>query len=52
MTHDQAPSASGLLDWLDAPRASLVGAPYAGMVALALRLVVLCAAHRTHPMAT
>lgn len=60
-TRDQARALAALLDRLDAPRASLVGASYGGMVALAFaelfpervsRLVVLCAAHRTHPMAT
>lgn len=60
-THDQARALAGLLDRLKAPRVSLVGASYGGMVALAFaelfpervsRLVVLCAAHRTHPMAT
>ncbi len=60
-TRDQARALAALLDRLDAPGASLVGASYGGMVALAFaelfpervsRLVVLCAAHRTHPMAT
>lgn len=58
---DQARATAALLDRLDVPRVSLVGASYGGMVALAFadlfpervsRLVVLCAAHRTHPMAT
>lgn len=60
-THDQARALAVLLDQLAAPRVSLAGASYGGMVALAFaelfpervsRLVVLCAAHRTHPMAT
>lgn len=60
-SHDQARALAALLDRLEMPRASLVGASYGGMVALAFaelfpervsRLVVLCAAHRTHPMAT
>lgn len=60
-THDQARALAALLDHLEMPRASLVGASYGGMAALAFaelfpervsRLVVLCAAHRTHPMAT
>lgn len=60
-THDQARALAALLDRLAASRVSLVGASYGGMVALAFaelfpervsRLVVLCAAHRTHPMAT
>ena len=60
-SHDQARALAALLNQLEMPRASLVGASYGGMVALAFaeifpervsRLVVLCAAHRTHPMAT
>ena len=60
-THDQARALAAVLDDLGVPAASLVGASYGGMVALAFaelfpgrvaRLVVLCAAHRTHPMAT
>lgn len=60
-SHDQARALAALLDRLEMPRASLVGASYGGMVALAFaelfperlsKLVVLCAAHRTHPMAT
>lgn len=60
-THDQARALAAVLDALDDRPADLVGASYGGMVALAFaelfpdrvsRLVVLCAAHRTHPMAT
>ena len=60
-THDQARAVAALLDHLGVKAASFVGASYGGMVALAFaellpartdRLVVLCAAHRTHPMAT
>ncbi|MCY4574307.1 MAG: homoserine O-succinyltransferase [Gemmatimonadetes bacterium] len=60
-THDQARAIAAVLDDLGVAEASLVGASYGGMVALAFaelfpervrRLVVLCAAHRTHPMAT
>ena len=60
-SHDQARALAAVLDRVHTPRASLVGASYGGMVALAFaelfpervsRLVVLCAAHRTHPMAT
>jgi len=60
-THDQARAAAAVLDHLGIAAASFVGASYGGMVALAFaelfparveRLVVLCAAHRTHPMAT
>ena len=60
-THDQARAIAAVLDHLGIVRASFVGASYGGMVALAFaelfpertgRLVVLCAAHRTHPMAT
>ncbi len=60
-THDQARAVAAALDHLGIGRASFVGASYGGMVALAFaelfperigRLVVLCAAHRTHPMAT
>ena len=60
-THDQARAVAAVLDDLGVADASLVGASYGGMVALAFaelfpgrveRLVVLCAAHRTHPMAT
>ena len=60
-THDQARAIAAVLDDLAVPAVSLVGASYGGMVALAFaelfpervsRLVVLCAAHRTHPMAT
>lgn len=61
-TADQARALALILDDLgiDALHA-LVGASYGGMVGLALaaarperveRLIVLCAAHRTHPMAT
>jgi cystathionine gamma-synthase len=61
-TADQAAALAAVLDHLDVPRAhAIVGASYGGMVALALaarhprrvgRLVVLGAAHRTHPFAT
>ena len=60
-THDQARAVAAVLDDLGVTAASLVGASYGGMVALAFaelfpervrRLVALCAAHRTHPMAT
>ena len=60
-THDQARAIAAVLDHLGVARASFVGASYGGMVALAFaelfpertgRLVILCAAHRTHPMAT
>lgn len=60
-THDQARAIAAVLDHLDIARASFVGASYGGMVALAFaelfpertaKLVILCAAHRTHPMAT
>ncbi len=60
-THDQARALVSLLDHLGVDHADLVGASYGGMVALAFaelfpdrvrRLVVLCAAHRSHPMAT
>lgn len=60
-THDQARAVAAVLDDLGIATVSLVGASYGGMVALAFaelfpervtRLVVLCAAHRTHPMAT
>lgn len=60
-THDQARALAAVLDELGGRRADLVGASYGGMVALAFaelfpervsRLVVVCAAHRTHPMAT
>jgi homoserine O-acetyltransferase len=58
---DQARAAAAVLDHLGIARVSLVGASYGGMVALAfaslfphrtLRSVILCAAHRAHPMAT
>ena len=60
-THDQARAVAAVFDHLGIAAASFVGASYGGMVALAFaelfparveRLVVLCAAHRTHPMAT
>ena len=60
-THDQARAIAAVLDHLGIARASFVGASYGGMVALAFaelfpdrigQLVILCAAHRTHPMAT
>jgi len=60
-SHDQARAIACVLDEIGAPSASVVGASYGGLVALAFtelfpervsRLVILCAAHRTHPMAT
>jgi len=60
-THDQARALAAVLDHLGIAAASFAGASYGGMVALAFaelyparvaRLVILCAAHRTHPMAT
>ncbi len=61
-THDQAVHIVAILDELGIERLSaVVGASYGGMVALALaerfperveRLVVVSAAHATHPMAT
>ncbi len=60
-SHDQARALAAVLDHLGLDSATLVGASYGGMVALAFaelfpertdRLAVLCAAHRTHPMAT
>ena len=60
-THDQARAIAAVLDHLGIGLASFVGSSYGGMVALAFaelfphrtgQLVILCAAHRTHPMAT
>ncbi|HEU4761673.1 MAG TPA: cystathionine gamma-synthase [Gemmatimonadales bacterium] len=61
-TADQAAALAALMDLLGIEKlAAIVGASYGGMVALAFgerrpalveRLVVLCAAHETHPMAT
>ena len=60
-THDQARAVAAVLDALGAPSVTLVGASYGGMVALAFAelfadrvsgLVLVCGAHRTHPMAT
>ncbi|WP_420441414.1 homoserine O-succinyltransferase MetX [Candidatus Palauibacter sp.] len=60
-SHDQARAIAAVLDELGIAAASFAGASYGGMVALAFaelfptrvaRLVILCAAHRTHPMAT
>jgi homoserine O-acetyltransferase len=60
-THDQARALAGVLDRLALDRVTLIGSSYGGMVALAFaelfpfradRLLVLCAAHRSHPMAT
>lgn len=60
-SHDQARAVVAVLDDLGASTARVVGASYGGLVALALaerfpervsKLVVLCAAHRAHPMAT
>lgn len=61
-TYDQADALHELLDELEVPRvAAIVGASYGGMVALAFaerypervdRIVVISAAHESHPMAT
>jgi len=60
-TSDQARVLVSALDYLDATEATLVGASYGGMVALAAgaafpervsRIVAICTAHRPHPMAT
>ena len=60
-TDDQARAVLAVLDQLGVERASVVGASYGGMVALALalrapervrRLALVCAAHRAHPLAT
>lgn len=61
-THDQADALAAMLDELAVERVgAIVGASYGGMVALAFaerypdradRLVVIGAAHRSHPMAT
>ena len=60
-THDQARATAAVLDELGVAAADVVGASYGGMVALAFaelfpertaRLVVVCGAHRSHPMAT
>ena len=60
-THDQARALTAVLDDLGVRRAAVVGASYGGMVGLALAerfpervraLLVICAAHRTHPLAT
>ena len=61
-TRDQADALARLLDALGVARAhAVVGASYGGMTALAFgaahparaeRLVVLCAAHESHPMST
>ena len=60
-TFDQAHAIAALLDHLDVPRATLIGSSYGGMVALAFsalfpdradRLLIFCAAHRSHPLAT
>ncbi len=60
-SHDQARALAAVLDELGIAATSIAGASYGGMVALAFaelfparvaRLVILCAAHRTHPMAT
>jgi homoserine O-acetyltransferase len=60
-TTDQARLVIAILDRLGVERTTIVGASYGGMVALATaagwpervsRLVVACAAHRQHPMAT
>ena len=58
---DQARALVAVLDHLGLGSVTLIGASYGGMVALAFaaayptrvrRLLVLCAAHRAHPMAT
>jgi homoserine O-acetyltransferase len=58
---DQARALAAVLDALDVSAVTLVGASYGGMVGLAFarlfpsrarRMLILCAAHRTHPMAT
>ena len=60
-SHDQARALAAVLDELGIAATSIVGASYGGMLGLAFaelfparvaRLVILCAAHRTHPMAT
>ncbi len=60
-TGDQARIALAALDAFNAASVTVIGASYGGMVGLALavlapdrvdRLVVACAAHRPHPMAT
>jgi homoserine O-acetyltransferase len=60
-THDQARALAAVMDHLSIDVVGIVGASYGGMVGLAFaelfpsrvrRLGVLCAAHRTHPMAT
>ncbi len=60
-SHDQARAIAAVLDELGLVAAAIAGASYGGMVGLAFaelfparvaRLVILCAAHRTHPMAT
>lgn len=60
-TFDQGRAVLAVLDHLSVTRTTVVGASYGGMVALALaveapcrleRAVLLCAAHRTHPLAT
>jgi homoserine O-acetyltransferase len=59
-THDQADAIAGVLDEIGVQRVhALIGASYGGMVALAFaerypqrleRLIVIAAAHQTHPM--
>ena len=60
-THDQGRAIAAVLDVLGVSCVTFVGSSYGGMVALAFAelfasrvsgLVLLCAAHRTHPMAT
>jgi homoserine O-acetyltransferase len=61
-THDQADGVKAVLDHLGIARLhAFIGASYGGMVGLALgerhpdlvaRLLLFCAAHRSHPMAT
>lgn len=60
-SHDQARAIAAVLDELGTPTVKIVGASYGGLVALAFaelfpgrvsKLVVVCAGHRAHPMAT
>ena len=60
-SRDQARALVAVLDQVGIESVTLIGSSYGGMVGLAfaelyasrvLKLVILCAAHRTHPMAT
>ena len=60
-SQNQAWAVAAVLDSIGVERVTFVGSSYGGMVGLAFaqlfgerlhRLIVLCAAHRTHPMAT